>query len=228
MDCRWFGFIINSKINLLFLKLPLQIFMKNQLVFCIITYQWMLSNKMKHGLLFLDLIREMCLDPNGFHTKYKSDGTIKQYKPCLVAQRYTYILGLKYSHNFSLVVKASTVRIVLLLVEIHHWQLHQLDVNKPLGFLALYGLKQAPRAWFQRLIAFLLQNGFSCSRTDTSLFFFKRGFCIMYLLVYVDDMILTGIQESVITSCIARFYNEFEIKDLRDLNCFFGTRGGLH
>ena len=82
-------------------------------------------------------------------------------------------------------MKASTVQIVLSLVVIHHWKLHQLDLKNTFlrnhlsetvfmeqqpGFVdtqvsdhvcrldkALYGLKQAPRAWFQRLSAFLLK-----------------------------------------------------------------------
>lgn len=60
---------------------------------------------------------------------------------------------------------------------------------------ALYGLKQAPRAWFQRLSNFLVHQGFQCSQADTSLFVFHHGSCLLYLLVYVDDIILTGNHE---------------------------------
>ncbi|XP_042753565.1 uncharacterized mitochondrial protein AtMg00810 isoform X1 [Lactuca sativa] len=78
----------------------------------------------------------------------------------------------------------------------------------------LYGLKQAPRAWFQRLSTFLLSYGFSCSRADTSLFVFTNVSCIMYLLVYVDDLILTGNDETAIANFISRLNHEFSIKDL--------------
>lgn len=77
-------------------------------------------------------------------------------------------------------------------------------MEEPLGFAdsqfldhvcqlkkALYDLKQAPRAWFQRLSAFLIRDGFTCYKADTSLFVFKRESCIAYLLVYIDDLILT-------------------------------------
>lgn len=83
---------------------------------------------------------------------------------------------------------------------------------------ALYSLKQAPRAWFQRLSSFLLQLGFTCSRADTSLFVFRRDSCILYLLVYVDDIILTRNN----TEFISRLHKEFAIKDLGKLNYFLG------
>lgn len=108
-------------------------------------------------------------------------------------------------------------------------------MEQPLGFVdpqrpnhvcklnkALYGLKQAPRSWFHRLSTFLLSNGFSCSRADTSLFIYKRGSCIMYLLVYVDDLLLTGNHDGMIKSFITLLHNQFAIKDLGKLNYFLG------
>ncbi|KAI3719151.1 hypothetical protein L6452_20045 [Arctium lappa] len=185
-----------------------------------------------------------------FRTKYHSDGTIDRHKARLVAQGFSQIPGLDFAHTFSPVVKSSTVRVVLSLAVINSWKLHQLDVNnaflhghlnecvymeQPPGFVhpefpnhvcklnkALYGLKQAPRAWFHRLSAFLTSNGFSCSRADPSLFVFKRDSCIMYLLVYVDDLILTGNHDHVLAAFITKLNQEFAIKDLGQLNYFLG------
>uniref|UniRef100_A0A251TUQ9 Putative zinc finger, CCHC-type n=1 Tax=Helianthus annuus TaxID=4232 RepID=A0A251TUQ9_HELAN len=185
-----------------------------------------------------------------FRTKYHSDGSVERHKARLVAQGFSQFPGIDYSHTFSPVVKASTVRIILSLAILNDWRLHQLDVNnaflhghlnecvymeQPPGFInpnfpnhvcklnkALYGLKQAPRAWFHRLSTFLISNGFKCSRADPSLFIFKRDNCIMYLLVYVDDLILTGNQDNVLRSFINRLHNEFAIKDLGELNYFLG------
>ncbi|KAJ0522447.1 putative RNA-directed DNA polymerase [Helianthus annuus] len=64
-----------------------------------------------------------------FRVKYHSDGTIERYKARLVAQSFTQIPGLDYSHTFSPVVKASMVRIVLSLAVLNNWKLHQLDVK---------------------------------------------------------------------------------------------------
>ena len=64
-----------------------------------------------------------------FHTKYRSDGSIEHYKARLVAQGFSQIPGLDYSHTFSPVFKASTIWVVLSLVVIYNWTLHLLDVN---------------------------------------------------------------------------------------------------
>ncbi|KAK1415059.1 hypothetical protein QVD17_30829 [Tagetes erecta] len=97
---------------------------------------------------------------------------------------------------------------------------------------AIYGLKQAPRAWFHRLSEFLLKQGFVCSKADPSLFVFKHDQCIMYLLVYVDDIILTGNQDNVMQNFIRTLHGEFGIKNLGQLSYFLGleathSNGGL-
>lgn len=87
---------------------------------------------------------------------------------------------------------------------------------------ALYGLKQAPRAWFHRLSTFLVSYGFLCSRANTSLFVYTNNSNIIYLLLYVDDLILTGNNETMLPSFTTRLHHEFAIKDLGDLNYFLG------
>ncbi|XP_022004529.1 uncharacterized mitochondrial protein AtMg00810-like [Helianthus annuus] len=87
---------------------------------------------------------------------------------------------------------------------------------------ALYGLKQAPYAWFQRLSSFLLQNGFTCSKSDTSLFIFKKDHMLIYLLVYVGDIIITGNDIGFIQAFISRLNKEFSLKDLGPLGYFLG------
>nr|GEV83730.1 hypothetical protein [Tanacetum cinerariifolium] len=79
---------------------------------------------------------------------------------------------------------------------------------------ALYEPKQVPRSMFQRLSSFLVGLGFSCSRADTSLFIFKKEFSLLYVLVYVDDIILTGNQPSLLRHFITRLNAEFSITDL--------------
>ncbi|XP_071714802.1 uncharacterized mitochondrial protein AtMg00810-like [Rutidosis leptorrhynchoides] len=114
-------------------------------------------------------------------------------------------------------------------------------MEQPLGFLdlkfpnrvcrlkkALYGLKQAPRAWFQRLSSFLISLGFVCSWADTSLFVLKMASDILYLLVYVDDIILTGNNASLVRHFLTRLHQEFVITDLGKLNYFLGLEVSYH
>jgi hypothetical protein len=85
---------------------------------------------------------------------------------------------------------------------------------------SLYGLKQAPRAWYQRFASFIRQLGFTASTSDTSLFVYKEGAGIAYLLLYVDDIILTASSLTLLQSIMARLASEFAMTDLGDLHHF--------
>ena len=183
-----------------------------------------------------------------FRTKYLSDGSIERLKARLVVKGYTQVPGLDYTDTFSPVIKATTVRVVLSLVVTNKWPLRQLDVKnvflnghltehvymeQPPGYIdsrfpnhvcqlkeALYGLKQAPRAWFQHFSSFLHQLGFYCSCADTSFFVFHKHSDMIYLLLYVDDIILTGNNSSLLENFTCRLNSEFATKDLGSLSYF--------
>lgn len=67
---------------------------------------------------------------------------------------------------------------------------------------ALYGLKQAPRAWYSTFSSFLLSQGFQNSHCDSSLFLYKTSTVILVVLVYVDDILITGNAPSHITHLV--------------------------
>jgi len=85
----------------------------------------------------------------------------------------------------------------------------------------LYGLKQAPRAWFHRLTDHLLE-GFTTAKSDTSLFVRYVGTSITILLVYVDDIIVTGNNDSVTSTLIKSLNASFSLKDWGTLHHFLG------
>jgi histone deacetylase 1/2 len=87
---------------------------------------------------------------------------------------------------------------------------------------ALYGLKQAPRAWYSRLSSKLLDLGFVSSKSDTSLFIYNKSGIIIYMLVYVDDIIVTSSSQNAITTLLKDLSSHFTLKDLGDLSFFLG------
>ena len=87
---------------------------------------------------------------------------------------------------------------------------------------SLYGLKQAPRAWFQRFSDFLLQLGFEESTCDYSLFVFNKRGVYLILLIYVDDILITGNSSRQMAHLIRQLGSLFSMKDLGQLNYFLG------
>ena len=89
---------------------------------------------------------------------------------------------------------------------------------------SLYGLKQAPRAWFERFMFHLLHLGFTASFVDSSLFIFQSKSILIYLLLYVDDIIITWNNSKHVSSLITALISVFELKDLGALNYFLGVQ----
>jgi hypothetical protein len=87
---------------------------------------------------------------------------------------------------------------------------------------SLYGLKQAPRAWYSRFATYLTTLGFIEVKSNTSLFIFRRGLDTVYLLLYVDDIILTASNTELLHRTISALQREFAMKDLRPLHHFLG------
>jgi hypothetical protein len=125
-----------------------------------------------------------------------------------------------YEDTFSPVVKATTIYMVLSLAMSKGWYLRQLDVQnaflhglldedvfmrQPLGYedksspnyickldKALYSLKQAPTSWNSRLSPKLQELCFTPSKTDTTLFYYRKGKQTIFILAYVDDIIIAS------------------------------------
>lgn len=85
---------------------------------------------------------------------------------------------------------------------------------------ALYGLKQAPRAWYARLCGKLQALGFRSSKTDTSLFYYNKGKHTMFVLVYVDDIIVASSWSEATNALLKDLEREFALTDLGNLHYF--------
>jgi hypothetical protein len=149
------------------------------------------------------------------------------------------------------VVKPTTVHTVLSLAISRSWPVHQFDVknvfqcgtlleivyyHQPTRFIdptqpdrvcllnkSLYGLKQAPRAWYSRFTTYITSLGFVEAKSDTSLFVFRRGTDTVYLLLYVDDIVLTASSATLLQQTISSLKREFTLKDLEPLHLFLGV-----
>lgn len=87
---------------------------------------------------------------------------------------------------------------------------------------AIYGLKQAPRAWFDKLKSALTQLKFQSSKCDPSLFVFSENTSVVYMLIYVDDIIITGSNRGLLNSIVNKLNSVFSLKDLGTLDYFLG------
>jgi hypothetical protein len=84
----------------------------------------------------------------------------------------------------------------------------------------LYGLKQAPRAWLDKIGQYFVTSGFQTSNANFSLYVKKTNHGIVVIVIYVDDLIITGDNDADIFDLKKLFKQKFEMKDLGELHYF--------
>ena len=89
---------------------------------------------------------------------------------------------------------------------------------------ALYGLKQVPRAWFAKFSSIISRLGYMASHYDSALFLRRTNKGTILLLLYVDDMIITGDDLSDIQELKDFLSQQFEMKDLGHLSYFLDLK----
>ncbi|KAG7547402.1 GAG-pre-integrase domain [Arabidopsis suecica] len=191
-----------------------------------------------------------------FRTKLNADGSLDKLKARLVAKGFDQEEGIDYLETYSPVVRTATVRSILHVATIMNWEIKQMDVKnaflhgdltetvymkQPTGFIdpprpdyvchlhkSLYGLKQSPRAWFDKFSSFLLEFGFFCSQSDPSLFVYIKNKDIILLLLYVDDMAITGNNSTALSNLLEALNKQFRMKDMGKLHYFLGIQAHYH
>jgi hypothetical protein len=168
-----------------------------------------------------------------------------------VAKGFKQRFGNDYGEIYSPVVKPSTIRVIVSLAVTQGWSTRQIDIQnaflhgvleeevymkQPLGFedsskpsnficrlkKTLYGLKQAPKAWHSRLTRKLHDLGFKSLVANTSLLVFRQKGLTIYMLIYVDDIIIVSSSNQAIDKLIQKLKVDFAVKDLGTLDYFLG------
>ena len=183
-----------------------------------------------------------------YKIKTRSDGSIERYKSRLVAKGFTQEYGIDYEETFVLIARISSVRALLVVAAASKWDLFQMDAKnaflngnlseevymQPLPGLsvesnkvchlrrALYGLKQAPQVWFAKFNSTISRLGYMTSHYDSALFLRRTDKSTILLLLYVDDMIISGDALNDIQELKNFLSQQFEMKDLGHLSYFLG------
>ena len=184
-----------------------------------------------------------------YKVKRDASGNIERYKARLVAKGFMQKEGVDFNEVFAPVSKHTTLRTLLALAATEDLELHQLDVKtaflngeleeviymqQPPGYeeggsqfacklhKALYGLRQAPRAWHKKLRSELEGIGFSAGESDPGLFILRKEDTRVFVLVWVDDMLIAGKDVHDIARVKERLMSIFDIRDLGEARYFLG------
>jgi hypothetical protein len=185
-----------------------------------------------------------------YKVKTRSDGSLERYKARLVACGFQQEHGQDYDETFATVAHMTTIHTLLVVASVRGWSISQLDVKNvflngelcedvymhpppgysvPEGMVchirrSLYGLKKAPRAWFQHFASVVTAAGFSASAHDPTLFVHVSPRGRTLLLLYMDDMIITGDDPEYIAFVKARLSDRFLCLILVLYGTFLGLR----
>ncbi|WVZ11959.1 hypothetical protein V8G54_016489 [Vigna mungo] len=165
-------------------------------------------------------------------------GEKARYKARLVAKGFTQIEGVDYHEIFAPVVKHCSVRVLMAIVAHCNLHLEQLDVRtaflhgdleetiymkQPDGFAkSLYGLKQSPRQWYRKFDDFLIKLNFKRCNYDDCVYTLNHDGEMLYLLLYVDDILIASSDRGMIGETKARLADAFEMKELGEARRILG------
>ena len=185
-----------------------------------------------------------------FKTKRDSKGNVEKYKARLVAKGFTQKEGIDYKETFSPVSLKDSLRIILALVAHFDLELHQMDVKtaflngdieetiymvQPENYVSgdaksmvcklkksIYGLKQASRQWYYKFHNVIISFGFEANLVDECIYLKFCGSKFVFLVLYVDDILLASNDINMLHETKKFLMNNFEMKDLGDASFVLG------
>jgi len=187
-----------------------------------------------------------------FKKKTDMDGNVCTFKARLVAKGYTQTHGIDYDETFSPVAKIKSIRILLAIAAFYDYEIWQMDVKtaflngkleedvfmtQPEGFehkkypnkvcklvKSIYGLKQASRSWNLCFHEKVKEFGFSRSPDESCVYVKASGSVVVFLVLYVDDILLIGNNVPELQSVKAWLGKCFAMKDLGEAAYILGIR----
>ena len=187
-----------------------------------------------------------------FKKKTDMDGNVHTFKARLVAKGFTQTHGIDYDETFSPVAKIKSIRILLAIAAFHDYEVWQMDVKtaflngklqedvhmaQPEGFVhakypnrvcklekSIYGLKQASRSWNLCFNEKIKEFGFSRSKDESCVYVKSSGSIVVFLVLYVDDILLIGNDIPTLQSVKTWLGKCFAMKDLGEAAYILGIR----
>lgn len=185
-----------------------------------------------------------------FKTKRDANGHVMRHKARLVVKGYSQREGIDYHETFSPVVRYSSIRFLLAMAAKYDLNIRQMDVvtaflhgelketiymEQPQCFndgsgrvcklqRSLYGLKQSSRVWNEKLNSVLLAFGLKRSGADQCIYHLVQGNKMLYVAVYVDDVLIFSNDNEIEKRLKGVLCNNFRMKDLGDASSVLGVR----
>eukprot|EP00794_Sanderia_malayensis_P002050 gene2050-biopygen1853 len=187
-----------------------------------------------------------------FKVKYNAEGSVERFKTRLVAKGFTQKAGIDYEETFSPVVRYTSIRTLLAVVNQLDLDLHQMDVStaflngtlsediymsQPEGYIqegneslvcklnkSIYGLKQASRCWYDTLDQYLKKSGYKQCKADSCIYLKRVGTQYTYIAVYVDDLLIASNDNNMLNKEKKSLQSRFNTKDLGEAHYCLGIQ----
>ena len=169
-----------------------------------------------------------------------------------MAKGYTQKEGIDYDETFSPVAMLKSIKILLFIAAHYDYEIWQMDVKTAFlngnleeelymmqleGFIAknqehmvcklnrsIYGLKQASRLWNIRFDQAIKSFAFEQNIDEPCVYKRHQNKVIMFLVLYVDDILLIGNDVGLMSSVKVWLLSQFDIKDLGKANFILGIK----